>query len=591
LWVAAAIELNACALSNQYLLKVDADDPSASQLCLVEKPGTLDCDPPGGAHLEGPGSLTVRVVNAEEDATYAAKIENETAGLASHQPGAVLKEVMGRLGALSDGISGSLLSKLDASEREPEQRTIRREVLSKTLQGLGMAAHAGVRKLQSEVVGPEPAPTPGIPTENLFRRYLRTTELAKEPTDGVATKIYGFPSNGPPPARVRDWDAADLQYLRDKLGANLTDAMLSQRLRDYCGPDSFGNVTFTVPPVLWKEYVKAPLDEGAVLSGFGLTRELAKSALTGKSLAIVDLVREKINGATKAGVNGNAEQKQLVYFVQSANLYHRLDHCAHNIEFLKSEIADTTSVSNLGTLLGEVISLREEVKGAAQLFELVIAPFLADVARSVMQEKPRDGVVNFAAVGVEPGSLSVAVERTGDGEAASPISSFEFKVVATPRVAVSVGFLLSAGPGSFQRVEERTQPAHEEMGMPVASRRTLSLTENDTSYGAAISLHVTLYEPAPTHHVGLMLGYPLVDQTGTRASLLVGPSYRWTRGFQAGIGAHLFLAERLAHGVPDTVDLSLPGNETITRNAVVVERPGAAFFLMLGISQELLGQL
>src|SRR6185436_14552608 len=86
-------------------------------------------------------------------------------------------------------------------------------------------------------------------------------------------------------------------------------------------------------------------------------------------------------------------------------------------------------------------------------------------------------------------------------------------------------------------------------------RRTLDDDSSSVSIGYAAMLHYSLWGGA-RNQLGLALGYPIRDQTGTALGVLAGLSYRNTVGIQLTTGAHVFETRAPRRGsVPVDVNL------------------------------------
>ena len=73
----AWLAVSGCYSTNSYLLKLDAQDQSKSQLC--EQTSNSDrqtCSPLAGQGLEAPGVLAVEIVNSSGDKSYGVRLEN-----------------------------------------------------------------------------------------------------------------------------------------------------------------------------------------------------------------------------------------------------------------------------------------------------------------------------------------------------------------------------------------------------------------------------------------------------------------------------------------------------------------------------------
>jgi hypothetical protein len=104
------------------------------------------------------------------------------------------------------------------------------------------------------------------------------------------------------------------------------------------------------------------------------------------------------------------------------------------------------------------------------------------------------------------------------------------------------------------------------------------------SIGYAAMLHYSLWG-GTRNQVGVAVGYPLRDQTGTLLSVLAGASYRNTVGLQLSTGVHVFETREPKASMP--VDVSSGAATALTPSDVT--RPGmaAAWFLFVGATSDL----
>jgi len=99
-------------------------------------------------------------------------------------------------------------------------------------------------------------------------------------------------------------------------------------------------------------------------------------------------------------------------------------------------------------------------------------------------------------------------------------------------------------------------------------------------------LHYSLWG-GTRNQLGLALGYPIRDQTGTALGVLAGLSYRNTVGIQLTTGAHVFETRAPRRGsVP--VDVSSGDAAALTPDDVTQAHVAAAWFIFFGATSDLL---
>ena len=109
--------------------------------------------------------------------------------------------------------------------------------------------------------------------------------------------------------------------------------------------------------------------------------------------------------------------------------------------------------------------------------------------------------------------------------------------------------------------------------------------QDDVSWATA--LHITI-AASSRHGIGAVLGYPIGTPDATSDNILVGLGYRHRSGLEVAAGVHAFHATALRTAYRTPIDLTAPGNEALTVDAVTETELRAGAFILIGFAPDLL---
>lgn len=590
--------LGGCAHAS-YVLVVDAADQGASRLCEVESVDdatgttTRTCRPLSGAAISAPSQLSIELAHAAPDARYRARIASETSEAASADPGAVVGEVLGRLGQLGTMFAHQLTPSGSGAHQAETERGIRQDLLARVLDETRLGGSASVRTLAHTIVGTA-VPPESHPTD-VFRAYVDATPaLVDSPAGPASPTAFGFPAAVPPPSRTVRWTEEDLRALIAR--APGTDgARLTAFLAAHCEHSHWGDAPPAPTAQAWSDYVSAhPLsDDDALVAALDVGEDQLRHALTDESQSLSERVMSRIRRAreaVRAGAPSDAD-RLIVYVAQSAPLHHALEICRANIDFaMRQQIIPTAGqAAALRALRDDVDGFLGRVSSPAQIFETLLQPLITAVATEVLAGVAEEGTVHFGSYSTRPGSLHVEVtSRAGDDALETRLAVVDMTIGLGPIVAVSIGPYVSFG--DFHQIRERLAPGAAAIDAPV---RVFADESSWFGGGSAINVHFSLLRVDAENHFGLMVGYPFVDARGSQLGVLAGASYRHTFGLEVAVGVHVFATDRFSSSVsPTNGILTLQGaNAALSRDAAVTQVPSAALFVMIGLSTDALMRL
>jgi hypothetical protein len=578
-----------CHVTSAHHIRFDARDPSKSTLCTRDSDMTPDeeakCAPLAGQSLEAPGPVSIEVVRYHGDGKLALEVESTSTGPASLDPNAVLAEILRRM----NGLGSALARDIGTDLPEPALAAMKSETGKAVLDHIAAAAvqvrpdvRLAIDRLASNLVPPTPPAERSITSEGLFRPWLPDGKQGLEPPQGQ--QLLGSPAHGYAPARFAVFDDGDLQFLESKqrgVGA------LADHVIRFCSPQSFGTADSQNHD--WLAYLKAAnLRDQDVLEALLIDEALIQRVVAGEPPVFSTRLGKLLDEAGEARDAGKDPQgpARVAYVISSASRIRAdLEVCEKNIEFLKATPVDQAKKTALDQARKSLEELKAAAASPSELYDRYLSPLVTRVAYATIEGAYDNNAISFGTFGVRPGEITLNVREEKGAEQRS-VSRVTFPVVAGERVTVGVGLFTSLCSECFQEVEEglyvveATDPAAE----PGAPTRRLGISKRSFSYGFAAMLNVGLFS-STNHQLAASLGYPV---TGSSAeSILAGLSYRVRPGFQAGIGVHLFAATRLKVGYPETINLGIPENATLTAEMVTESRPAAAGYFFVGFSPDL----
>jgi hypothetical protein len=577
--LAAGVPSLGCYATNSYTLKLDGAAPANSQLC--ERSSRRDsaevCGPLAGEALEAPGVLAVQVVNTVADEEYTVRLEETVRGAsADPTPNEVVQEVASRLTGLSKDFVGPLDGEKEAAV-ESGRRLLTRVSRSIADERPAVAAAlAGIAQPAVAELGPDHDPA------GVFSYWLDEANGAFKERAGT---VLGSPGSGYAPPRIIRLGPDDLTYLASKRIDGNELARFSIR---WCKVESFGSSPFGSKkpwlhePPPWQ----TPTELLSQLSlGPAEVRTIVREG--GSDLgARIGAALVEANIAAKRGAEPSVAAQSLYHLFAVSHMASDLGRCAANLEFLAG--AGSLSQPVLKDVQSELPGLAaagEKLRAtanAARLFDSAIAPLAEHAAIEELTQSGNGGTLAFGTYTLHPGRLSLSVSSKSGQHSAEPIAQLELAVQSSGPVSVSVGPVISVCSKCMHSVTERFTVVDE--GGTTSVRRGLADDTSSSSIGYAAMLHYSLFG-GTRNQVGLALGYPLADQTGTALGVLAGVSYRNTVGIQVSLGAHLFETKEPTQELP--LDVSADSAVAITADDVTQRAIATAYFVFFGATSDL----
>lgn len=573
--------------AHRYHARLNASTPAQSVVCEVSGGETTsdgsvspttdaNCAPLGANALFAPGQLTVTAVGARPGASYSLSIEEHLAGNGNAAAADVLDEFLRRVGRLAGPAADALTQGIASGADEAT-----REQIDQIADRVGGALGQVIHERTAAALGP--------PTGTRRLRALDQFGEGENVEQALARPAAAFHASEPGMFRVVELDATDVAALTAE---GLSPHELADAIVRQCDDAGWGELAPGGPTLL--QYLGAgdTPDEAAVLAAIGFEPDTVRSFLAGGDAvgfdARIEALLAEVQVARQANQPPTGHAATIERLFVEARLDDRLTVCAANLEFLSRPAVlalGDDDRTRLAATAREVAALAEHTERAARLYAILVAPAVTVVAADVVTRLASSPEVEFGTFPIHPGRVDLALTSAAGDGAASGLSliNAELEVRDSPWVAVSVGGLVSLCADCFVSVDEVDVPASGSM----AARRVIRQTASPIAGGAAVSLHVSLVALGD-HHLGLMVGYPLAESSGTEATVLLGGSYRFALvGLQIGLGLQVFETHRIRDGARE-VDLSAPGNADLRVPDVVSAEPAAAFFLMIGLSSDLI---
>lgn len=585
-----------------YHLRLNAAEPASSVLCdraiEVESTGQpsgdaiaagrdVNCRPVASQTLEAPGQLTVTLENATPGQTYQLDYQETHSGGSSAAPQRVIDEFVRRLtGFAMTGVS-SLLD--GAARTDPAAQGLPRlggrEQVESVAAMLDGELRARIAAATQRVLPRPPAATaPPLTYEALVTQYVEDGALD--------TSEVSFSEQEPPFARTHRLDGSAASLLRE---GGRSDDEVAAFVAAHCRRDGWGPLVPENDAVQTLAYVSPAVAPEDVIGALGLTPEALAGVLGGDgSFSIGQTIQARYGDAVGTLRRGSVPEgtvRAVHQLAVEARLDRQLGVCLHNIDYL---LANATlapeRTAALAAARAEVVALQGSTRDAAQLYAATILPFVSELAATYVSQVAAEAPVQLGTYALRGGEVSLAVRQQG----AEPFTRHRFAVREGPWVAVSVGPVVTFCASCLTRVEQQALPAvgdGENPETPTAARPVIRQTAESAGVAMAISLHLTVFR-FPHVQLGVMLGYPIGDATGSAATGLLGASLRISPiGLQIGVGAQFFEQRSMRAGFGTEVDLSLPDNAYLTIDAVSQTTIGVAGFAMAGVSFDVLNNL
>lgn len=610
LWVGVlALSVSACgagslqtASAPHYHLRLNAEEPASSVLCEraieVESTGQpsadvggagrdINCRPVASQTLEAPGQLTVTLEHPTPGQTYQLDYQETHSGGSSAAPQRVIDELVRRLSGFAMSGVSSLLD--GAARTDPVAQRLPglggREQLDSVAAMLDGELRARIAAATQRVLPRAPvASAPPLTYEALVLQYVEDGALDTSPVS--------FSEQEAPFARTHRLDANAASLLR---GGGRSDDEVAAFVAAHCRRDGWGSLLAENEAVHTLEYVAPPVRAEDVVGALGLTPEALAGVLGGEgSFSIGREIQARYGeavGVLRRGAVPEGRARAVHQLAVEARLHRQLGVCLHNVDYLLAQATLAPArVAALAAARAEVVALQASARDAAQLYAATILPFVSEVAATYVSQVAADAPVQLGTYTLRGGEVSLAVRQQG----AEPFTRHRFAVREGPWVAVSVGPVVTFCASCLTRVEQQALPAEsdgENPGMPRAARPVIRQTAESAGVAMAISLHLTVFR-FPHAQLGVMLGYPIGDATGSALTGLLGASLRISPiGLQIGVGAQFFEQRSMRAGFGTEVDLSLPDNAYLTIDAVSQTTIGVAGFAMAGVSFDVLNNL
>ncbi|HEU4728566.1 MAG TPA: hypothetical protein VFT22_11765 [Kofleriaceae bacterium] len=448
--------------------------------------------------------------------------------------------------------------------------------------GTGLAAALSA---QGQVPPQDPAALFRLHVNAATRTFVKIEALK-------APRSFGFGASAqhPPPVRVQAWDKArELAYLEAQGVA--TEAIVGHA-EAYCAPDSFGpapgealgqRITGGKP---WKTYVTTnKVEPGALARALGFA-DLGhlRAVVTGKAPAgITDHL-----SAALAAQAPTADQRELLFAQQMANLHDELDTCRHNIGLLR-EAADASPalVKRLTSLQASIDDFDSQVESAAQLFRDDLAPFLIAAVVDVVQGTASGDVVTFGPFPIESGETQLAIKRTdqaGEHPLTSLVANGDQPVLGLG-FSMGVGFAFSACKQCNSEVIERIVPSADGS----TSTRAFVEQRRSVAFEPIVTGQLDLVS-SKLLSLGLVLGVPLGDVRGRSDAVMLGVGVRIRNIMDIAAGVESFLTRDLPgpDGGDERVELKTAADQTLTADQVSRLEPRYSFVLAITFARNLL---
>lgn len=583
-------------------LRINAATPSHSLLCDLETrvastPASGDavtvedtnCSVLSGQSLEAPGQLSVTVENAQAGSSYQLRVDEELIASSGETPQAVVAEFARNVGGLA-GFMGGKLATL-AADSPQVSAIVSADQLNSVAAGLPGRTETVIHRLADSIV----------PPESESSEPATVAALVLPAFDGgpghLATPPVGFDNDDDVPfVRSRVLTDADLGTLG---AAGYSANEIADFASHYCANSSWGqptNYTSDLPTL-----AAQPFTREQVLGALGLDASLVVAWLGGEGGRLRDRIEQAFLAASEAGQPGATPDANALVFRQlllEASLARDLDRCHDNLEALgRRADVDAPRHAALAATLQDVDALRSVAQDAVAIYDTLVLPFVTEIATQYLEGIANaDGTVEFGTRTLHAGHVSVTLSEEAADASLTPITSLDVDVRTSPRIAVSVGALMTFCDGCLLRQRDEAVAA----SGTLPAGRVIRQYQDSFAAAAVVALHVSLAWVGD-HHFGLMLGYPLGQTTQSALTALFGGSYRFAPiGLQVGVGVQLFEQQRLtSRDDPSTagvdegriVDLRAPGNELLTVADVTSTDVGVAGFATLGLSLDFLSGL